>query len=168
MRQFRPDLVLTHRIHDYHPDHRATGELVRDACYMVRVPAIVPHVPALRADPVVASMVDFFSRPQPFQADVVVDIGAVFERYVALLDCHASQVYEWLPFIEQIPAPVPPADDVAARLAWLTNFVRRRPRAVAKRWGTHRTVRRGFRDQRVRPPPDRCRARRAVPEAALK
>ncbi len=136
MRRFRPDLVLTHRIHDYHPDHRATGELVRDACYMVRVPGVVPAVPALRADPVVASMVDFFLRPQPFQADVVVDIGAVFERYVALLDCHASQVYEWLPFIEQIPAPVPAADDVAARLAWLTHFVRRRPRAVAKRWGS--------------------------------
>jgi LmbE family N-acetylglucosaminyl deacetylase len=137
MRTFQPDLVLTHRIHDYHPDHRATGELVRDACYMVRVPGIVPAVPALRADPVVASMVDFFSRPQPFQADVIVDIGAVFERYVALLDCHASQVYEWLPFIEHIPAPVPPANDVAGRLEWLTNFVRRRPRAVAKRWGTN-------------------------------
>jgi LmbE family N-acetylglucosaminyl deacetylase len=135
MRAFQPDLVLTHRIHDYHPDHRATGELVRDACYMVRVPGIVPEQPSLRADPVVASMVDFFERPQPFQADVVVDIGAVFERYVALLDCHASQVYEWIPHVERMTVPVPSADDAAARLEWLTNFVRRRPRAVAKRWG---------------------------------
>jgi LmbE family N-acetylglucosaminyl deacetylase len=135
MREFEPDLVLTHRIYDYHPDHRATGELVRDACYMVRVPTIVPDVPALRRDPVVASMVDFFTRPQPLQADVVVDVGAVLHRLVALLDCHASQVYEWLPFIEQIPRPVPPESDRAARLDWLTNFVRRRPRAVAKRFG---------------------------------
>jgi N-acetylglucosamine malate deacetylase 1 len=135
MRSFRPDLVLTHRIHDYHPDHRATAELVRDACYMVRVPGIVPHVPALEADPVVAAMVDFFTRPQPFQPDVVVDISAVFERVVQLLDCHVSQVYEWLPHIERIPEPVPPATEADARLAWLTRFVRRRPRAVARRWG---------------------------------
>jgi LmbE family N-acetylglucosaminyl deacetylase len=133
MREFRPDLVLTHRIHDYHPDHRATAELVRDACYMVRVPAIVPDVPALDVDPVVAAMVDFFTRPQPFQADVLIDIGAVFDRVVRLLDCHASQVYEWLPHVERIPEPVPAAAD--ARLQWLARFVRRRPRAVAKRWG---------------------------------
>jgi len=134
IRSFRPHLVLTHRIHDYHPDHRATAELVRDACYMVRVPTIVPHVPALAADPVVAAMVDFFTRPQPFQPDVVVDISDVFERVVRLLDCHESQLYEWLPHIEQIPEPVPPAADAAERLAWLTRFARRRPRGVAKRW----------------------------------
>jgi LmbE family N-acetylglucosaminyl deacetylase len=134
IRKFRPDLVLTHRIHDYHPDHRATAELVRDACYMVRVPTIVPHVPALTADPVVAAMVDYFMRPQPFQADVVVDISGVFDRVVRLLDCHESQLYEWLPHIEQIPEPVPPAADVDERIAWLTRFARRRPRSVAKRW----------------------------------
>jgi N-acetylglucosamine malate deacetylase 1 len=133
MRAFRPDLVLTHRTQDYHPDHRATAELVRDACYMVRVPGIVPNVPALDADPVVAAMVDFFTRPQPFQADVVIDIGAVFDRVVRLLDCHASQVYEWLPHVERIAEPVPSA--AAERLDWLARFVRRRPRAVAKRWG---------------------------------
>ena len=131
---FRPDLVLTHRIHDYHPDHRATAELVRDACYMVRVPTIVPNVPALSADPVVAAMVDFFTRPQPFQPDVVVDISSVFDRVVQLLDCHESQLYEWLPHVEQIPEPVPPAADVDERRAWLKRFVRRRPRGVAKRW----------------------------------
>ncbi len=134
IRRFQPDLLLTHRTADYHPDHRATAELVRDACYMVRVPAVVPDVPALAADPVVAAMVDFFTRPQPFQADVVVDIGAVFDQVIALLDCHISQVYEWLPHVEHIVEPVPDADDHAARLAWLTRFVRRRPRGVAKRW----------------------------------
>jgi N-acetylglucosamine malate deacetylase 1 len=133
MREFRPDLVLTHRIHDYHPDHRATAELVRDACYMVRVPGIVPELPALDADPVVAAMVDFFTRPQPFQADVAIDIGDVFERVVQLLDCHASQVYEWLPHVEHVAEPVPAG--AAERLEWLRRFVRRRPRAVAKRWG---------------------------------
>ena len=52
IRDFQPDLVLTHRPCDYHPDHRAVGQCVQDASYMVTVPHIVPDVQALRKDPV--------------------------------------------------------------------------------------------------------------------
>ncbi|HUG90842.1 MAG TPA: PIG-L family deacetylase, partial [Planctomycetaceae bacterium] len=62
IRAYRPDLVLTHRPNDYHPDHRAVGQAVQDASYMVTVPPVVPHVPALRRDPVVAYMSDLFTR----------------------------------------------------------------------------------------------------------
>src|SRR5207248_10460280 len=41
IRQFQPDLILTHRTNDYHPDHRAVGESVRDASYLVTVPSLV-------------------------------------------------------------------------------------------------------------------------------
>ena len=47
IRAFRPDLVLTHRPNDYHPDHRAVGQVVQDASYMVTVPLVAPDVPAL-------------------------------------------------------------------------------------------------------------------------
>ena len=65
IRTFQPDLVLTHRTNDYHPDHRAVGQAVQDASYLVTVPRIAPEAPALRRDPVVASMVDLFTRPCP-------------------------------------------------------------------------------------------------------
>ncbi|HVW35675.1 MAG TPA: PIG-L deacetylase family protein [Pirellulales bacterium] len=120
IREFRPDLVLTHRPNDYHPDHRAVGQAVQDACYLVTVPAIVPEIPFLRRDPVVGYLPDRFTKPTPLAADVVVDAGPYVETIVDMLACHASQVFEWLPFNrrqgEQVPA------ESAARLAWLRDW----------------------------------------------
>src|SRR5262245_31610505 len=82
IRTFRPDLVLTHRPNDYHPDHRYTSQLVQDAAYMVTVPAIVPETPHLPANPVIAYLPDDFQKPYPFQPAVVVDTGPVIERIV--------------------------------------------------------------------------------------
>jgi LmbE family N-acetylglucosaminyl deacetylase len=122
IRTFKPDLVLTHRPNDYHPDHRYTSQLVQDAAYLVTVPPVVPDTPHLARDPVIAYMDDHFQKPYPFQPAVVVDIASVFERMVAMLDCHVSQFYEWLPYnagyLEQVPAK---NDE---RLRWLTAAIR--------------------------------------------
>ena len=120
IREYQPDLVLTHRPNDYHPDHRAVSQLVCDASYMVTVPPIVPDVPALRKDPVVAYLCDHFTRPNPFLPRVVVDIEPVVDSVVDLLDCHVSQFYEWLPYNEQIENDV--SLDVVERKAWLKEW----------------------------------------------
>lgn len=129
MRRFKPDLVLTHRTCDYHPDHRAVGQAVQDASYMVTVPKVVPDVPALPRDPVVGYLPDMFTRPAPLRADVVVDVGAEFDTIVAMLACHASQFFDWLPFNLRIADQVPL--DQAGRIAWLSEWYARvvRPRA---------------------------------------
>ncbi|NJN50783.1 MAG: PIG-L family deacetylase [Gammaproteobacteria bacterium] len=142
MRQFKPDLVLTHRIHDYHPDHRAVAMAVRDACYMVRVPNVVPAVAALTREPVVAAFADFFSQPAPFRADAVVDIEGVFATVVAMLDCHASQVYEWIPHTLDLAASVPAA--AADRHVWLDAFHRRYAGRVARHFAPGYTVAEAF------------------------
>ena len=110
IRTYRPDLVLTHRINDYHPDHRAVGQAVQDASFMVTVPHIVPDVPALRKDPVVAYMPDYFSKPYPLSPDVVIDISREVPTIVDMLACHASQTFEWLPYLHGCLQDVP-ADD---------------------------------------------------------
>ena len=133
IRAFAPDLLITHRTNDYHPDHRTVGQLIQDASYMVKVPLVAPDVPALRKDPVVMFMADFFTRPNPFRADVVVDVTDMQDDIVRMVDNHVSQVYEWIPYVDGYAAEVPPADNTEGRRAWLRGWLARRPRALAKR-----------------------------------
>jgi len=55
IRTFSPDLIVTHRTNDYHADHRAAGQLMQDASYMLIVPHECPDVPAMRQMPVLRS-----------------------------------------------------------------------------------------------------------------
>jgi N-acetylglucosamine malate deacetylase 1 len=129
IRSFKPDLILTHRPNDYHPDHRYTSILVQDAAYMVTVPAVCPDTPHLERDPVILYLSDDFKKPIPFSADVVVDIGAEMDTLVDMLHCHASQFYEWLPYnaghADQVPT------NEAARRQWLKERTQHRIRPLA-------------------------------------
>jgi LmbE family N-acetylglucosaminyl deacetylase len=131
IRSFRPDLILTHRLNDYHPDHRYTSLLVQDAAYMVTVPAVCPETPHLERDPVILYLSDDFKKPVPFSADIVVDIGPEMDTLINMLHCHVSQFYEWLPYnggyADQVPA------DEKARRQWLGEWMRRRLRPLADR-----------------------------------
>jgi len=117
IREFRPDLVVTHRPNDYHPDHRYTSQLVQDSAYLVMVPNNAPETPPLRYNPVMAYCCDNFQKPCPFTPDVVVATDAVVERLFDALHCHTSQMYEWIPWthdaLDEVPA------DQAGRRAWL-------------------------------------------------
>jgi LmbE family N-acetylglucosaminyl deacetylase len=94
IRQWHADIVLAHRPNDYHPDHRYTGVLVQDAAYMVTVPFFCPDVPYLEKNPTFLYYSDRFDRPNPFRADVVVDIDDVMDRKLAAIDSLESQFYE--------------------------------------------------------------------------
>lgn len=108
IRGYEPDLVLTHRPNDYHPDHRSTSQLVGDASYLLTVPAVASDVPALRQMPVIMYLSDEFQRPYPFSPSLVVDIEPVLEQVVDMLACHRSQFFDWLPYnrgeLEQVPS----------------------------------------------------------------
>lgn len=121
IRQFQPDLVLTHRACDYHPDHRAVGQCVQDASYMVTVPLIASDVTALRQDPVVAYLPDLFTRPVPMRCDVVLDIADEFGLICRMLACHRSQVFEWLAYESGLLETIP--DDEAEKIKWTESWV---------------------------------------------
>lgn len=132
IRSFRPDLILTHRAGDYHPDHRFTGLLVQDASYLLTVPAICPEVPHLAACPPILLFSDGFTRPCRFEPHVVVDIDDTFDRLIGMLHCHESQFYEWLPYNAGHPDQVPQGDD--ARRSWLAGRMRERLEPLAERY----------------------------------
>jgi N-acetylglucosamine malate deacetylase 1 len=132
IRSFRPDLIITHRSNDYHPDHRFAGLLVQDASYLLTVPAIVPDVPHLPACPVILYFSDAFTKPCRFEPHVVVDIDGEFDRVVAMLHCHASQFYEWLPYNAGYLDQVPQEED--ARRRWLADRLGQRIEPMAGRY----------------------------------
>jgi LmbE family N-acetylglucosaminyl deacetylase len=120
IRLWEADVVLTHRPWDYHPDHRYTSQLVQDSAYLVMVPHVCPDAPALSRNPVFCYLQDQFQLPARFIPEIAVDIDDAWTRKLDALNAHASQVYEWLPWVgreagwqDAVPA------DPAARRQWL-------------------------------------------------
>ena len=115
IREISPDLIVAHRPNDYHADHRASGQLVQDASYILTVPHTCPDVPAMRRMPVIVYNEDSFKNPV-FSATYVVDMNDEVETKLQIAHFNESQVYEWLPYTyedDTVPA------DEEARREWL-------------------------------------------------
>jgi hypothetical protein len=91
--------------------------LVLDAAYMVTVPRILPEVPFLEKNPMFLFTSDGFIHPEPFKADVAIDIDDVIEKKIDMYHQHTSQMYEWLPFNQGVLDQVPASE--SDRRAWL-------------------------------------------------
>ena len=94
IRDWKADIVISHRPNDYHPDHRYTGVLMQDSAYMVTVPFFCPDVPYLTKNPVYMYAPDGFQKPNPFHADVAIGIDDVIEKKLDCMDTLESQFYE--------------------------------------------------------------------------
>ena len=105
IRRFAPDVVISHRLCDYHADHRNTAQLVLDSAYLVKVPLYVPDTPIPEIEPVFGYFFDEFQDPRPCRKDAVVPIDDVMEQKCKGMDCHVSQFYEWLPKDRLYAAP---------------------------------------------------------------
>ncbi|MFB6138994.1 MAG: PIG-L deacetylase family protein [Halosimplex sp.] len=119
VREVDPDLVLGPRPNDYHPDHRYCARLLRDTAYMLIVPNVCPDAEPMDENPVFGYLADEFRKPAPFEPDVVLDVSDAVERKLDALDCHESQMYEWLPYTFGVLDEVPAGD--ADRRAWLAD-----------------------------------------------
>ena len=100
IRNFKPDVIFTNRACDYHPDHRATGQLVQDCSYLMGVPAICPDTPVLRKTPTILYWADGFTDPKPFRSDFARPADDDRETLFHVECCHASQFLDWLPWAD--------------------------------------------------------------------
>jgi LmbE family N-acetylglucosaminyl deacetylase len=124
IREWKADIVISPRTNDYHPDHRYTGVLVQDGAYMVAVPNICPDTPPLKRNPVYLYMWDHFQKPNPFAADVIVNIDDTIEKKVDALSVMPSQWAEWIPWISGYLSEVP--KDPAKVRPWIKDRFRKR------------------------------------------
>lgn len=90
IRQFNPDIVLSHRLCDYHADHRATAQLVQDAAYLSQVPRYCPETPFQETAPGFGCLWDSFTAPRPVHCDALIPVDSVMEEKCRMLDCHVS------------------------------------------------------------------------------
>jgi N-acetylglucosamine malate deacetylase 1 len=136
IREWRADLVISHRPNDYHPDHRYTGILVQDAAFMVIVTHFLPSVPQLARNPVFMFCEDGFQKPNPFEANIVVSIDETIERKIDALWALESQVESlWATgnFESIVPVPADPVQR-AARKAQLADRFKQRAARTADRF----------------------------------
>jgi LmbE family N-acetylglucosaminyl deacetylase len=112
IREWKADIVMSHRPNDYHPDHRYTGILVQDAAFMVTVKFFCTDVPQLATNPVFLYLSDNFQKPNPFEPDIVVAIDEVFEQKFEAVWSFESQIESlWATgnFERVVPVPKEPA-----------------------------------------------------------
>jgi LmbE family N-acetylglucosaminyl deacetylase len=133
IREWKADVVLSHRPNDYHPDHRNVGVLVQDAAFMVTVPHFCPDIPYLEKNPAFFFYEDRFNKPTRFSADVVVDVTDVIAKKLAVVEVLHSQFYEG--GANGGPQLLPGPDGVAGRRKQVRDAFDQRFASTAKRFG---------------------------------
>lgn len=127
IRDWKADIVVSHRPYDYHPDHRYTGILVQDAAFMVTVTHYCPDVEPLSRNPLFLYSADQFKRPNPFQGDIAVGIDQVAEKKANALWQLESQIESlWGTggFERVVPVPKDPEEREKKRQAFIANRTR--------------------------------------------
>lgn len=125
IREYEPDFIFTHRTCDYHADHRATGQVVMDAGYLLGVPNWCADAKPMRLRPVVFYMNDFFTYPRELRPDVMFDVDAYMDKWCDGLDAQVSQFYDWLPWDKGTTGEVKALGDrrdIAKRNAYLRKY----------------------------------------------
>jgi len=100
IREFHPDVLVSHRTCDYHRDHRYAAQLVLDASFILQVPLAYPARPPMTRMPVILYAYDSFTEGPAFTPHLLVDIGAVHGAVVRALMEHESQWLEWIPWVD--------------------------------------------------------------------
>ncbi|MEG1516402.1 MAG: PIG-L family deacetylase, partial [Clostridia bacterium] len=89
IRDFNPDLIITHNPEDYISDHRKTSQLVVDAGLWSKVGPLIPEVAPASDSPAIAFMESLVG--VNFIPERYIDVSDYFETKRKMLACHVSQ-----------------------------------------------------------------------------
>ncbi|NLF92975.1 MAG: PIG-L family deacetylase [Oligosphaeraceae bacterium] len=112
IRDYAPDYVIappvvTNPLAGIHIDHQHTAEALRYIAYQLGVPNAYPTMNAPRQQrfrvPVFLVCLDAYSQENIW--DFSVNVDSVKEEKIQMLRCHASQIEEWLPFVDSLNDP---------------------------------------------------------------
>ncbi len=106
VRRFAPDLLLIHKLEDYHPDHRASVQLAYDISYLVGVPWASETKPMKQPPVIMHSARECTTTGAP-ERIIGLPIDRVWDKKLRAMHEHTSQFYEWLAWergdIENVP-----------------------------------------------------------------
>jgi bacillithiol biosynthesis deacetylase BshB1 len=121
IRRFRPGSVIAPALEGRHPDHRASGQLVRDAAFLAGLAKLAPDEPAHRPRKVIHAVAyrQDFVRPT-----FVVDISAEFEQKLQAIACYESQFEGSIQAGEVFPNGEPLHEIVRHNAAWAGSLIR--------------------------------------------
>ncbi|MBI1290528.1 bacillithiol biosynthesis deacetylase BshB1 [bacterium] len=90
IRKYRPRLVFTHSGSDHHPDHNALHEAVKRAFFLSNILKYDTDQERFKA----ARLLFFWSHREklPPRVDFIADVSATYEKKIAALKAHRSQV----------------------------------------------------------------------------
>jgi LmbE family N-acetylglucosaminyl deacetylase len=129
IREWQADIVLSHRPWDYHPDHRAVGELAEDAAVVVAAPFFAPYTPPTRGNPIFLFYSDNFKKPYPFDPILAVGFDEVADKKWDCISSMPSQFGDADSWQARYGRNVPA--DEAGRKAYLLENVKQRNADVA-------------------------------------
>lgn len=123
IRRFAPKIVIAPSLEGRHPDHRAAGQLVRDACFLAGLAKVAPDAPKHRPLKVIHALTyrQDFVRPT-----FVVDISDTFEQKLEAIRCYASQFEGVTQAGEVYPNGEPLEDVVRHYSAYYGTLIRKR------------------------------------------
>lgn len=88
IRRHRPRLVVGPAALDHHPDHSRTGQALKEARFLAGCARIGPDLPPWRPGRVLS-----YPSREYIIPSLVVDVSAVYERKLAAIRAHASQLF---------------------------------------------------------------------------
>jgi LmbE family N-acetylglucosaminyl deacetylase len=149
IREYAPDLIITHRPIDYHKDHRYVGQLVMDASYMLIVPHFMDEfrTPYTSQMPVIAYAFDHFGNPD-FRPTVIVDVTDVYDKKAFAISQHTSQLMEWLPYTQGILDQIPEEYDYNKRKEIVETLVNYTFSEINSRY--RKVIKAGYPERKVR------------------